>query len=64
MSLTQPVCNAQAQDNSRDSDLSSNDSSSSEGKETLNPDCLHVGETNGTRDASEQYVTPFAVSLV
>ena len=51
-SLAQPACLAQAQEDSRDSEFSSNDSSSSEDKETFDPNGL--GETSGTNDASEQ----------
>ena len=50
-SLAQPVCLAQAREDSRDSNVSSNDSSSSEDEEMLDPGDL--GETSGTNDASE-----------
>lgn len=45
------VCLAQAQEESRESEFSSNDSSSSEDEEGLDPRGL--GETSGTNDTSE-----------
>ena len=51
-SLAQPVCLAQSQDDSMDSEFSSKDSSFSENKEMFDPNCL--GEISRTNAASEQ----------